>query len=380
MQRIPKCILIISVFLFLLLVALFPEISIDAASNGLMLFIESVLPSILPFLIGTSILLQTGFVPIIGAILSPVFGFLFGCPGESGYVFLSAGLSGYPIGAKLSAELFDKGILTRDEAQLTLYFTSITSPLFISGVVAISLFNAPYLSGYLLFSHYIAAILTGVIMRIRFGKKKMVYSIRAELKKALHNFRLKNNFFSKQTTIGNILKNAVTTSLITVATICGFIILFNVLINLLNHLGFFETVSNILSPLLTKFSINPAVIKPLISGSIEMTVGVNMASKISSKILMAYISAFLLGFGGLSIIMQTYAFISQYKLSAKNFIAAKFMQGCLSSLILAASLKVIPLTVTTSSLSANTPNVYQYLGLIFFLLCSTTLLAKLKKY
>ena len=380
MQRILKCILILSVFLFLLLVAFFPEISIDSANKGLMLFIESVLPSILPFLIGTSILMQTGFVRIIGAILSPVFGFLFGCPGESGYVFLSAGLSGYPIGAKLSAELYSKGLLTREEAQITLCFTSITSPLFISGVVAISMFNAPYLAGYLIFSHYCAAILTGIIMRFYFKKEKKAYNINTEFKKALKNFRQKNNFFSSQTTIGNILKNAVTNSLITVATICGFIILFNVLISLMNHLGVFKAILNVFSPVFTKLSINPEVIKPLTAGSIEMTVGVNMLSELASKTLMAYISAFLIGFGGLSIIMQTYAFISQYKLSAKNFITAKFMQGCLSSLILAISLKLIPLTVETSGFLVKQPSIYPYIGLMFFLLSSVALFTKRKIY
>ena len=93
---------------------------------------------------------------------------------------------------------------------------------------------------------------------------------------------------------------------------------------------------DIFTNLFSLLNIPPDASKSILTGIIEMTNGINLSSKISSdfSVLSIMITSFLLGFGGLSIMMQIYSIISKESISIKPYFYGKVLQGLLSSIII----------------------------------------------
>ena len=75
-------------------------------------------------------------------------------------------------------------------------------------------------------------------------------------------------------------------------------------------------------------------ITPILSGIIELTSGVNLVSLVpcSQLGINVIICAFLLGFGGISILLQVWSITSKSDVSIKPYIIGKFLQGILASI------------------------------------------------
>ena len=72
----------------------------------------------------------------------------------------------------------------------------------------------------------------------------------------------------------------------------------------------------------------------IITGLIELTNGINVVSQIKIKALSqsTILVSFLLGFGGISVMLQVYSIISKYKLSLKPYIIGKVLQAIFAAL------------------------------------------------
>ena len=122
---------------------IYPENCLSSARYGLELWLTAVLPSLLPFMAASFLLLETGVVRLIAAFFSPLTRLLFYAPGESAYVFLASAVSGYPVGARLSAELYAHGEISEPDAQRIVRFTSVTGPVFLTGAVSAGMLGLP---------------------------------------------------------------------------------------------------------------------------------------------------------------------------------------------------------------------------------------------
>lgn len=87
------------------------------------------------------------------------------------------------------------------------------------------------------------------------------------------------------------------------------------------------------SPILQPLGINANFIIPILSGLIELTSGVNLVSIIPNANLgiNVIICAFLIGFGGISILLQVWSIISKSDISIKPYVYGKLLQGILAS-------------------------------------------------
>ena len=72
---------------------------------------------------------------------------------------------------------------------------------------------------------------------------------------------------------------------------------------------------------------------PIISGFLEITTGIAYISNIACKKLSINIifTAFLLGFGGISVILQVLSIVSKTDLSIKPYILGKLLHGIFAS-------------------------------------------------
>ena len=108
---------------------------------GLNLWFEKMIPTLLPFMILSGILirmnLSDSFARLFAPLLRPVFRLSDSCL----YVLVIGFLCGFPMGARVTAESLQHGKLSKREASLMLAFCNNIGPIYFSGFV-LSLFPA----------------------------------------------------------------------------------------------------------------------------------------------------------------------------------------------------------------------------------------------
>lgn len=123
-----KFLLMISL-LFLLLI--FHEAAINGTKNGLLLWYQTLIPSLMPFLLITNAMSETGAYQSISSHFCSIL------PGriyEIMAVFLG-NLCGYPIGGKIINDFVKNGYITPFRGNQLLSFASQASPMFLIGYV-----------------------------------------------------------------------------------------------------------------------------------------------------------------------------------------------------------------------------------------------------
>ncbi|WP_449539902.1 sporulation integral membrane protein YlbJ [Ferdinandcohnia sp. Marseille-Q9671] len=315
----------------------FPKESLEASRVGLEMWWKIVFPSLLPFLIISELLIGFGVVKFIGVLFEPLMRPLFKVPGVGGFAWAMGMASGFPAGAKLTARLRQEKQITRIEAERLVSFANASNPLFIFAAISVGFFNNPQLGILLAVSHYLGNFFVGLIMRFHGkkddettptnqGKTKIVIKALQEL----HRTRLK-----EKRPFGQILGDAVTTSIQTLLMIGGFIILFSVFNKLLSLIHVIDVIGAGISVLLKVFQMPPDLSIPLISGIFEITTGSMMTSELEHLTLLPKVIAvsFILGFCGLSVQAQVASILAETDVRFKPFFLARIMHGFLAGII-----------------------------------------------
>ncbi len=318
---------------FILCLVLFSSTNLNSAREGLVLWANSVVPTLFPFFVATELLNHTNFIPMLGKYLNKFMRPIFKVPGEGAYAFLMGLISGYPVGAKIVCHLREQGLCTKDEGERMLAFTNNSGPLFIIGTVGISLFSNQTVGIILLVTHILACITVGIVLG--FTKKKD--NIRWE--RYSINTRQKD-----EKTLGGILGESIKNAISTILMIGGFVVIFSIIISILNTSHILDIISKFISPIITNVGINSEFIKPILAGIIELTNGVKLISEASvvNYNLSIMLSAFLLGFGGISILLQVSSIVAKTDLSMKKYIIGKILQGIIASIYVFFILNFIP--------------------------------------
>ena len=161
---------ILCVLLLGALLLLRPEAAAGAVTDGLALCARTVIPTLLPFFVVTSLLLKLGFAQWLRGIFSPVMGPLFHLRGICAMPLLAGLLGGYPAGARTVRELFDQGLLTRREGELLLGFCNNCGPGFLVGFAG-TVLGGPRAGLRLYAIHVLSALLTGLLL-CRLGRDR----------------------------------------------------------------------------------------------------------------------------------------------------------------------------------------------------------------
>lgn len=124
-----------SVILLFFIMLSFPQEVFNGASEGLLLWFQIVLPTLLPFIIISNVLIQTNSISILSRIFGPAFQKFFHISIDGSFVVLAGFLCGYPMGAKVTSDLILTGRITKSEGTYLLSFCNNTSPMFIISYV-----------------------------------------------------------------------------------------------------------------------------------------------------------------------------------------------------------------------------------------------------
>lgn len=248
---------------------------------------------------------------------------IFNVPGESAVAMILGTISGYPVGAKVVCNLKKQKVISKIEAERLISYTNNSGPLFILGTVGIALFGDKRIGIILLVSHILASVL--VAYCFRFWKKDKIDISYMETKFNSQITPLKVSDMGE--ILGNSIKNAISSILL----IGGFVVIFSVILSILETSGILEICSQILAG----FGIKKEISLGILSGIIELTNGVNKVALLSNSYytLSILIASFLLGFGGISVLMQVYSIIVKEDISIKPYLYGKILQGIFSACI-----------------------------------------------
>ena len=329
---------VIFLFFILLLVSLivFSSSNFNAAKYGLILWANSVVPSLFPFFVATDLLSNTQIPYILGRIFNIFMKPIFNVQGEAAFSLIMGIISGYPVGAKIACNFREKNILSKEECERLLSFTNNSGPMFILGTVGISMFGNSTIGLLLLITHILGCLTVGFIFR--FWKNTTITNITSSNK----HISLSNNSLSN---LGDILSKSISNSISTLLLIGGFVVLFSVIISIFKASRLLNIITFAFSPYFIFLNIPSSFVSPFITGIIEITNGISLISTIHVKAISINIilTSFLLGFGGISIFLQVLSIVSKTDLSIKPYFYGKILHGFISAFYTFLFIKLFPM-------------------------------------
>lgn len=304
---------------------IFSNSNLSAAKSGLVLWANSIVPSLFPFFVATELLSHTNFAYYLGKILNRFMKPLFNIRGEGCFAFIMGIISGYPIGAKIAVNFRKNNICTKEECERLLSFTNNSGPLFIIGTVGINMFGNSTIGFLLLITHLLASLTVGIIFRFWKNNSNSYLASNNSYVNSKDNISLSN--------LGEIIGNSISSSINTILLIGGFVVLFSVIISILRTSKLIYILADCMQPLFNLLHIPGEFSTGLISGILELTNGLSIISNIPCKKISIniIISSFLLGLGGISILLQVWSTIAKSDLSIKPYIYGKLLHSCFAA-------------------------------------------------
>ena len=309
-----------AMLLFLCCLLAFPSAALSGAKNGLLLWFNQVIPSLLPFLILSTLFLSTGLSDSIARHLAPVLSPVFRCSPSGCYAVVIGLLAGLPVGAKTIAALTSSGRITKKEGQYLLPLCNNPSPLFLLGFVSVSVLGRPELRYLILSIVTVSSIIAAMLMKPR--HTSVAFFSDTTCDKALSTKTCHEGSDSVVAS-GNsftfsflLLDSAIEQAFSILTRVGGYIILFSVLANLLTKL-----------PL-------PPVFLACTGALLEITTGCTSLATLAlpPHILIAMITSFVT-FGGFSTAAQTKSVLAGTKFPFAHYLLTKAVAGLIAGLL-----------------------------------------------
>ena len=289
----PLLYMTLGLYLIFLLLR-YPALSLQYASTGLMLWFKKMIPTLLPFMILSGILISMNLTERFVKLLHPVLHFLCGTTPNGSYIMFMGFLCGFPMGARIAGELRRKGRISREEAERLLAFCNNIGPIyFLSFVVSTLSLDRPMLPFLVMYGIPLAYGI--VLMRLTpFCRKKEG----AEVEKAAPEGLL------------SAIDSSILSGLVGIGRLGGYMVFFN-----------------LLNILFVPFTHLPPFLLHLYQCILEITSGIAGCGNACP-----YLVLIMLPFGGFSCIAQTYGMIRGTDLSIRPYLFHKLMQTGLTAL------------------------------------------------
>ena len=273
---------------------LFPKEISDSVLDGMRLAAFGVIPSVFPFLIVSDALISIsdGEYGFFSRVFSKIFGV-----SKSGFsAFIAGSVCGFPVGVKVSSELYESGAIKKDEAERLIGFCNNPSLAFVISAVGLGIFGSLKIGLALYLAVVASAVLSGLLFR-----KKPSKIVKTEI-----IARQKFDFVAS-------VKNAG----FSCVAISSYIIFFSAVSGLARHV----------------LGLGPLTL--LISALSEVSGGVNFVAR-SSIIPSQYILssvAFVLAFSGFSVHLQARSLACR-ELSFRKYYLMKFIQAVFAAILM----------------------------------------------
>lgn len=310
-----------SVLLFLALIPMLyhADYVIEGAKYGLLLWYQSVVPALFPFMVISGLIVGGGGIPVIMAPVYHILHMVLPISRDGCYVLVSGLLCGYPMGAKTCADFVNEARISPDEGRFLMAICNHPSPMFLLGYVY-PIFSEWISVRILLLSVYGPVVLLAFCSRLLyFRKNKKIYkhSVSSALEFTNINALDKNLHPISDEPKGLSSDETILSSVTILCKIGGYLVLFSILIVFLRNMPYV-----------------PRNMRLFLIGLLEMTTGIRELSTSLTSTYGFVASVAALTFGGCSGIFQTKAVIGNTKkagLSIRPYIVWKLLHAFISS-------------------------------------------------
>lgn len=288
----------------LLYMLLFPKKVLADSLAGLDLWFHTVLPSLLPFMILSNVLIGANVVSQLMRPFSGFFRHVLGLSPEGGYAWLLGLFCGFPMGARLTGDMYRQHRISREEASYLLTFANQSSPMFLSTYVVLHGLGDSTLTLPVFVIFYASAFLTSLVFRIRSRRFGLPPS---KPKKEV----------PEQTSYGNLLDTSIMNGFEIITRLGGYIILFSILAGIVLQLP---------APLRTA--------APFLSGLTEITTGIHTISGTTLPLQVKFTAIVCCtAFGGFSTVAQTSCMLNGTGLSIFTYLKGKLVNAAVAGLL-----------------------------------------------
>lgn len=292
----------ISAFVLMILFLFWGNTYIPETKNAIMFFLNTILPTMFPFYVLSSIIVSSSSINILTRPLKCVTR-LYNLPPQAACAIFLGIICGFPIGAKITCDLLKNNYITQKEAAILASFTNNASPIFIISIVG-GIYFKDKLHGLLIWLCIVlSSLLTGLILSKIYLDK-------------LNSFNnTHTNNISNKTTIADSITSALNTSLYVGAVII-----------------FFSSITALIKEIPL---INQKIYIVLYS-FLEMTGGLNSLFFNNTHELNLYkylYTVAIISWSGLCVHMQIYGILKSSGIKIKYFFIGKILQTIISIII-----------------------------------------------
>lgn len=288
--------LLITIFIF---VFIYSKDIKETIIYGINIWLYNLIPSILPFLLISKLMIYNNFFYKINNIFGKYLEHIFNISNNSTFVIILSTITGFPTGSIYIKDLLDKNQISVEEANKLITFTSFSNPLFIISFIGEILLKSKRIGIFI----YLIHLLTGLSIGLLNKNKTFDY-------KSINKDTNKLSFINR-------LTKSINES-------------FNILANMLGIILFFLIIISIINIIMPHNSI-----MQFINCFLEITTGViNISQYNLSMRLKASLIGAIISFNGLSIHFQIKSIIDNTQIKYCNYLYARILHSLLCFIII----------------------------------------------
>ena len=283
------------------------EIAANGIKKGLELATRSLIPSLFPFLVLSSLMIETGAIAPLTRLLAKPLRLAFGLTPSGTAALLLGWLCGLPVGAVSATTMRKNGQISKQEFDRLLLFSGTPSTGFLIGAVGASLFGNAKAGGALFLITLLSCAITGICMKLLWGDLEAPINATATTAPSAP-------FYCQFT---GAVRHGFTTAL----EITGFV-------------AFFAAVAECVRAVARQYAW-PPFCAALAIGLLELTAGIQGAVSTLAAEQAFCLCAFLCGFAGLSVCMQLFSIAAAQRPRLLPYLSARLLQGAICALLAA---------------------------------------------
>lgn len=300
---------------------LFPEAAAKAAPAACDICFKVLLPSLFPFFVLSEMFIRCGGADFSGKAFSFFMKPLFRINGNGASAFILGIISGYPIGAKTAAGLYKNGYVSKKEAENLICFCNNSGPLFIMNSVGAGMLLSRDAGIFLYVIHVLSAITVGVVLRFSLPVSKTKTECRV-----CEPARTRNAF-----------TESVENATLAIIKVFAYVIFFAIML----EVAYASKVFYVFEKLLVCSGVSGDVADALLRSVFEITSAIKKLNVSDTTFsLKLIISSFMMGWSGLSVILQTKAVVGGININFKKYVTAKLAQGIIAAVYACAGVRI----------------------------------------
>ncbi len=317
-RRLSDAMLGVFLLFCILLILKNSELASEHITRGLLLCARVVIPSLFPFMVLSDLLVSSGAAARLPRPLAAPLRWLLHLPDAGCSAVLLGLLCGFPVGARCAVASYQKGGLTKKQAERVLLCASGPSSAFLISAVGVSLWQSRGFGIALYLCTLFCQLLCGVFSAMLAKKEPIDNAASVEY----------------TSSVSRLFVSSIGDSLRGILHICAYVV-------------FFSAVTGTLGLVLSTLHL-PPLFSAFLSCLPEISTGVSIASSLPDARVAAWLCAFASGWSGISVHCQMLATVDGSGLSVRPYLLAKLAQGVLCALLFGAILALFPELLLTA--------------------------------